>query len=93
MGNWHEYLQTAVTIIGLFIAVWRIDRRAETTDARIDKLETRIDGRIDKLEARMDSRFDKVDVRFDKLDGEVRRLSENYGRHDKAIELLEKKTG
>jgi hypothetical protein len=37
-----------------------------------------------RLESRMEARFDKVD-------GDLRRFFELFGRHDKAIEIFERK--
>ncbi len=53
--------------------------------SRIDALRTEVNARIDKLEARIDSRFDRVDA-------DLRHFMELFGRHDKSIEILEKRS-
>ena len=51
----------------------------------------KVDARVDKVEARVDKLETRMDARFDKVDADLRRFFELFGRHDEAIETLKRK--
>ena len=55
----------------------------------------RVEGRLDRMQTDMDGRFNGMqtgmDGRFAKIDTGLRRFFELFGRHDKSIEMLERK--
>ncbi len=59
-------------------------------EARMDRLETKVETSNKELRSDMDKRFSDTDKRLLTIEADLRRFFELYGRHDKAIEVLER---
>ena len=73
----------------------RMDRLGSELNARIDKVGTELNARIDKvgsdLHARIDSVGADLHARIDRVAAELRQTNMLLGKHDKAIDVLERK--
>lgn len=83
MTNIEFFVLLGTVLAGVF---WQ---KADThhLSGRIDQLT----GRVDQLSGRMDQMFDQLSGRVDRISDDLRQFYRELGRHDKAIESLERK--
>ena len=80
--------------------VGRLESRIDRVDSKLDATRLEVDSKLDTTRLGMDSKLDairielvgRMDSRFDKVDGDMRHFFGLYGRHEKAIEILEKRS-
>ena len=93
MTNWQLLIAagfpTATGLVTIAIALIMSGRLESSLKSRMDKLESK----IDRVEASVNARIDRVEAsvaRIDRLSDDLRQFYMILGKHDKAIDLLEK---
>ena len=73
----------------------RMDKMGSDFNARIDKMGVDLNARMDKMGVDLNARIDKVGAdlhaRIDRVSADLTQFYSMLGKHEKAIEVLEKK--
>ena len=95
MTNEQLYLAIGIPALLILVNTSMMLFLFNRVEGRLDKMQTDIDGRFNRMQTDIDGRFNRmqadIDGRFAKIDTDLRRFFELFGRHDKSIELLERK--